>query len=191
MQTSATPTSTSPVSARAAQRGFTLLELLVVVAIIGILVGAVVLSIAVVGVDREVRHEVLRLQSLVELLHEESLMQTRDYGLMFTETGYRFYMYDYMRLEWIDVSGDPVLKQHAFPPQLSLELVLDGRPVRLVPNFDSQDVENPEPQVMVLSSGELTPFELSIYRDRQGGHFVLNAELDGTLEVSQEGFDAR
>jgi hypothetical protein len=54
--------------------------------------------------------------------------------------------------------------------------------------------ENPqdvEPQIMVLSSGELTPFAAAVYRDFAGGRFTLTAQLDGKLEISEDGFDSR
>jgi general secretion pathway protein H len=192
MPTSVIGISTRPPMPHAAQRGFSLLELLVVVAIIGILVGAVVLSIGVVGPDREIEHETQRLRSMVDLLHEEALMQSRDYGLMFTRTGYRIYLYDYKQLAWTEPQGDRLLREYVLPKPLELVLAIDDRELQLVPDFESQEIENPEPQVMILSSGELTPFELDLYRDRAAdAHFTLTGELDGTLEVAKVGYDSR
>ncbi len=171
------------------QAGFTLLELLVVVAIIGLLVGAVTLSWGTLGNDREIEQETNRLRGMIGLLHEEALMQSRDYGLMFTETGYRFFVFDHGQLEWVLPPGDRLLEPHTLPPQVSLALSLDGRDVPLEPDFDSQDIENAEPQIMVLSSGEVTPFTIELTRRGVDGRFELTAELDGSVHVKQEGFD--
>ena len=62
---------------RSAHAGFSLLELLIVVAIIGLLVQAVTLSMDVLGNDQEIEQETGRLRGLLDLLHEEALMQSR------------------------------------------------------------------------------------------------------------------
>jgi general secretion pathway protein H len=160
-----------------------------VVAIIGLMVQAVTLSMGALGNDREIEQETGRLRSLIDLLREEALMQSRDYGVMFTETGYRIYVFDYRELEWAVPQADRLLEPYALRPQLAMTLSLDGRNVPLPRDFDSQDVENAEPQIMLLSSGEVTPFTIEMERDGIPGRFELTAELDGEVTVSQEGFD--
>jgi general secretion pathway protein H len=174
---------------RSAHAGFSLLELLIVVAIIGLLVQAVTLSMGVLGNDRQIEQETGRLRGLLDLLHEEALMQSRDYGVMFTETGYRIYVFDYTQLEWVVPPADRLLEPHSLRPMLAMTLELDGRNVPLVPDFESQDVENAEPQIMLLSSGEVTPFTIEMEREGIPGHFQLTAQLDGEFSVSQEGFE--
>jgi general secretion pathway protein H len=161
-----------------------------VVAIIGLLVQAVALSWRSIGNDQELQQETGRLRGMIDLLNEEALMQGRDYGIMFTQTGYRFYVFDYQQLQWVVPQADRLLETHALRPLLSLSLVLDGREVLLDRDFESQDDgETPAPQVMLLSSGEVTPFTIEMRRDGIEGSFELTAELNGDIQVAQEGFD--
>jgi general secretion pathway protein H len=176
-------------AARVASAGFSLLELLVVVAIIGLLAQAVALSWRALGNDQEIEQETTRLRSMIDLLNEEALMQSRDYGILFTETGYRFFVFDYQQLQWVLPQGDRLLEPHALGPLLSMTLLLDGREVPLEPDFESQEIEDAQPQVMLLSSGEVTPFTIEMTRAGIAGRFELTAELDGELSVAQTDFD--
>jgi general secretion pathway protein H len=128
---------------------------------------------------------------MIDLLHEEALMQSRDYGIMFTETGYRFYVFDYQQLEWLLPQGDRLLETHALAPLLNMTLFLDGREVLLDRDFESQDqdIEDAQPQVMLLASGEVTPFTVEMTRAGIAGRFELTAELDGDVVVAQKEFE--
>ena len=171
--------------------GFSFIELLVVVVIIAVFAGATILSVGTLGSDREIDREVFRLRTLLELLREEAVMQNRSYGVLFSETGYRFYIYDPQRLLWFEPIDDRFLRERLLQEPLSLGLRLEDRDITLDREFDPEDLEAPEPQVVLLASGEMTPFEAEFSRDLNGGRILLSAALDGTLEVSELGFDAQ
>lgn len=171
--------------------GFSFIELLVVVVIIAVFAGATILSVGTLGSDREIDREVFRLRTLLELLREEAVMQNRSYGVLFSETGYRFYIYDPQRLLWFEPIDDRFLRERLLQEPLSLGLRLEDRDITLDREFDPEALEAPEPQVVLLASGEMTPFEAAFYRDLNGGRILLSAALNGTLEVSELGFDAQ
>lgn len=156
-----------------------------VLVIIGIFVGTAVLSIGAAGNDREAEREVLRLRTLLELLREEAVMQNRDYGILFAESGYRFYIYDQAALVWFEPTDDRFLAARELEG-LSLDLRLEDRDITLSADFEEEMLEDPEPQVVLLASGEMTPFETAIFRGLDGGRYLLSAELNGALEVSTE-----
>ena len=180
------------------ERGFTLLEIMVVVAIIGIFLGVATLSTDLVGFDRKMDREADRLSTLVRFASEEALMLTHDYGMEFYETGYRFFLYDHAALEWRLLDGDDVLARRDLDPDLIFKLWMEDREIKLETydemvrvdqaNGDDEDgIDLPAPQVVIYSTGEVTPFELELLRastiDEPG--VLLSVEFDGKTEVTQ------
>jgi general secretion pathway protein H len=70
--------------------GFSLIEILVVIVIIGIVMSIAMLSITLAGGDNQLRDEAQRIMSLVEVARDESLLQGREFGLEFMQDSYRF-----------------------------------------------------------------------------------------------------
>ncbi len=153
------------------------------VAIIGVFVGAAVLSIGIAGDARAVEREAFRLTSLLDLVREEALMQNRDYGLQFSESGYRFYLYDSLQLAWLEPGADELLAAYGLDRELGLTLSIEDREVDLGAGIDTEGIDLPQPQVLILSTGEMTPFEATLYRDVDGAGRVVRAGFDGTLEI--------
>ncbi len=176
-----------------AQRAFTLIEVLVVVVIVGIISSIVVLSAGLVDDDRNVREEARRIASLLELAADEALLQGRDFGIEFAQSGYRFVEYDPYTETWVEVAGDDLLRARKISSELRFELSLEGRRVMLNAELADLGQADPEernerapryaPHALIMSSGQLSPFNLAMIRDRDRREFHINVELDGSVEL--------
>ena len=98
------------------------------------------------------------------------------------------------QLEWVlehkvdsdDLAGFLHLDPQNFERTVRL---VEDRELVLPETFATEDDEAPEPQVLVLSSGEVTPFEARISFDPDVGEHILTAELTGATEIIRRGYD--
>ncbi len=147
-------------AAPASVRGFTLIEILVVVVIIGILAVGAVVSVSVIGQDRELERERDRIVAITGYLREQAALQNREFGMRLFDGGYEFLSWDVRTARWEPVADDPLLRQRTLPPGLETLVLVEGRPVIL----SKRDDKNPSPQIMLFSSGDLNSFELTLRR---------------------------
>jgi type II secretion system protein H len=109
-------------------RGFTLLELLIVIFIIGI-----TLSFAIINVttseQQEIEDEASRLMALIQLARENAILDAEDFAVAFTDKGYRFEKYDGTQWQPLD---DAVLRFRPFSDDLKVEYTLQGKQALLV-----------------------------------------------------------
>ena len=130
-------------------RGFTLLEVMVVLVLVGILTSFALLSIGG-GPHERLAEEARRLAGLMQLHQQEAILSGQPHGIQFSRTGYTVLLQN-EKGAWSPPAVADTLIQHHLPEDIVLELWVEGQPVA---------IKKPGrlPQVLLLASGEATEF---------------------------------
>ena len=155
------------------QRGFTLLEMLLVALLMGLTAAAVTMSFNTTGPQQILKKNAERFIAATELVLDETVLSGNFIGIVIEETEYKFVVYN--EAKWQFVQDDRLLSVQTMEPGIKLDLILDGMPLNQEEDedaswFDEPFIEDeteeekkkhPEPQILLFPSGEVTPFELS------------------------------
>lgn len=150
------------------QSGFTLLEVMIVMVIVGLLMSVVVPMVSRNNADL-LKEQVDRFTALVRLAQDEAILQSRQLALEVSSDSYYF-----LRQEgenWVPYGDGPFRKRN-FEKGTKAALYLDSDEVLFEQEEDGESL----PQIFLLSSGEMTPF-----------HYDFSFPSGGQVKVS---FDA-
>lgn len=186
--------------------GFTLLEILVAIAIIAILTGAALIVLGGFGRQNDTQTTAEQLAALLRLAAEESVLTGREIGLRVDDGQFSFLVL--ADNAWLPLDSDPLFRSRPLPEQLTVEIVMNGAPVELVhpEDEDSNDDADPDdgeseenaatgetdelqlpPQIVLLSSGGLTPFELYVRSPEiRAPAYVVRGDIVGAITVEPE-----
>jgi general secretion pathway protein H len=164
-------------------KGFTLVEILVVVIIMAIVISLAILSLGNTGRDSQLDEETQRIEGLLGLLHERALLEGRDFGMRIEPAAYEFVVYEPRKNRWMPLDQEREFRRRDLPKGVSFELRLDSQVVVIKPIDRSlaSDAPPPAPQVAVAASGEGTPFRLTLLRDGSTAKASVDGDALGKL----------
>ncbi|MCL1059439.1 type II secretion system minor pseudopilin GspH [Shewanella gelidimarina] len=172
---------------RARQAGFTLMEVLLVVLLMGLAASAVTLSMGGASQEKALERLAVQFMMSAEMVLDETVLSGQFIGIVVEKDSYEYVYYDYDDGKWKPLEQDRLLSARQMEPGFELHLVLDGLP--LVQEDEEQDSwfdepliepsaddkkKYPEPQILLFPSGEMSAFELS---------FVTRNEMNKEIEV--------
>ena len=155
------------IDTRRAAAGFTLVELMVVLVIIGITLGLVSLN-AIPSPQQHLQNEAQRLALLLQLARDEAIVRNRLVAFEADGERYRFLVRNETR--WDLLTGDDLLRERSFknaPVALLLDPAGTGPAMPLRITFGREPVD--KPFLLTLASGDA---HVAIRADGVG-HFVV------------------
>lgn len=159
------------------QTGFTLLELLVVLVIVGILLSFAVLSLDLRSEKDIVVEESRRLAALMQLASEEAIVQGRELAMQLDGDSYRFLLLN-NKNKWQVIEKDEVLRERKLPEGLRAELVVEA--------VAKKAAASTERLVYFYSSGEVSPFRLSLQDSQRKYLYHVDGDAQGLIQHAED-----
>jgi len=163
------------------QAGFTLIEVMVVVLLIGIITSFAVLSLKSDRWEEELQRQMQRLTALVSAGSEQAVMRSEELAILFDDDKYSFLVL--RNREWKPVTDDRLLRKRVLPKGITLRLKVEDLDFQ----FGEEDKKKKtKPMVLLFSSGEVTPFTVTLRADKTGVKYKRSWDLMGELEVDSD-----
>ncbi len=186
-------------------QGFTLMELMVVLVLMGIILSMMTLTVGDGGKYRQLEEESLRLKTLMNMAKEEVIIYSQEWFIVFKDDGYLFEQEKITLKTDVDDSdqdGDgkkpdtvetkkkktiPIENKIFRSRQLEgyhLSVVIEGEEHSF--SLDSDDDEEEEGtigRIPIHSTGEMIEFELKIQQEDEDDYFVLKGTENGDLSL--------
>jgi len=157
-------------------RGFTLIEVMTVVFIIGVIITFASLSIGQ-NSDHTLEEEAKRLQYLIKLASEESVLRSTSLTIAITKEGYQFEKIE--GDQFVPLEKDKLFRKREFPADMKIDMEIQGQPV----SFENKDQP---PRIFILSSGEMTAFKITL-RLEDSQPYAITGDLIGQVKLIAPG----
>ena len=168
---------------RKQQAGFTLIEIMLVLALMGLMISVV--SYTALGTNHydKVNQQAKRFQVVFDMASDYAVLNQAQLGIRIDEekSTYTYVVLDDEN-KWVELGDQKLFASYELPEYMTLQLELEDLPWQQEEQlfdrgvFDEQlsvsdegveigkeeDIPPPPPQIFLLSSGDITPFELSM-----------------------------
>ena len=169
-------------------KGFTLVEILVVVFIISLSATLIIVNLRADDKHGGKLDDIgQHLQSLMTLAQEEAILQQTPLGIVIGMHGYAFTQLTnqnpFAPMQWSMLAIDSFFKTTWLPEHITLSLTIRGQPAPLA----SPSEIHASPQLIFFASGDITPFTLRLIDKKRKTAIQIMGQENGfinTLKLS-------
>lgn len=152
------------------KRGFTLIEILIVIVIIGITVGFALLAFGDFGASRRLQFSAEQLVSTLKMAQQQALLETSTLGLRIDNASYQILRFK-PPSSWNPLSNQGVFKTTYFPKNTLIHLETN------TPSSSGS------PTVILSASGEMTPFVLRLRMGKEINVTTIKGTHNGQITL--------
>lgn len=139
--------------------GFTLIEIMVVLVVVGLLAVIAVVNLGSGGQRQELENDIRELFLLMQTASEDAIFNNQELGLRVTDEGYQFLALDPVEETWEPLS-ERLFEPRQWSDAVVVTLDVDTELPGLATGDSNSEDETIQPDIVFFSSGETTPFEL-------------------------------
>lgn len=158
-------------------RGFTLIEILVVLFIISIVTTVALLSISR-NENRQLEAFTKEFIQRVTLAEEQAMLQPSVLGLAIEGNAYQFARYQPAQGEkksfW-QPTQDTLLANYEIPRGIELNVEVGGKKI------EQDENEKHSPQIVISTNGDITPFTIYVAKTGKSPRYVISGDADGNI----------
>lgn len=150
--------------------GFSLVEILVVVLILGIMMSIAVMAFGDFGHSRQVLACAQQFENYLKLVRQQAILQASPLGIELHPHSYQVVQFSSDGL-WVPVINSPIFKVQYIPKNTTLVLE---------PSTNHKN----NPAIMIDTSGDLTPFTLHFLSEKQHRIATVLGTFNGSITLN-------
>lgn len=154
--------------------GYTLIEILIVIFIISIVTTVALLSINQ-NKNKTIESFAKQLTQILTLAEEQAILQPIVLGMYLDHDSFRFSSLQSepktQKSTWVPLQ-DTILGKHRIPNGILVSIKVDGQ---------SMDLEKKNPQIIISTNGEATPFTIYVGQPGEKPLYAIRGEMDGSI----------
>lgn len=154
-----------------AKSGFTLIEILVVLVIIGITIGFALLAFGDFGGSRRVVTAAESFANQIKLIQQQAILESATYGIQIEPTQYKVLKFK-PPAHWENATAPFLGRVHTFPNSA-------------VMRFDNTSTQK-KPSIIIYSTGDMTTFRFIFGTTKKPNLIRLIGESNGNITIDSD-----